>query len=70
MLIRLKELRESRGFTQLKVAMDLHMNQNSVSRYESGEREAGYALLILFADYYDVSVDYILGRTDDPKLNK
>ena len=66
-VIRLKELRESRGYTQLKVAMDLNMNQNSISRYESGQREAGYCLLIRFADYYGVSVDYILGRTDNPK---
>ena len=67
-MIRLKELRESRGYTQLKVAMDLNMNQNSVSRYENGQREAGYDLLIRFADYYGVSIDYILGRTNDPKM--
>ena len=66
-MIRLKELRESKGYTQLKVAMDLNMNQNSVSRYESGQREAGYDLLIRFADYYGVSIDYILGRTNNPK---
>ncbi|MCQ2438934.1 MAG: helix-turn-helix domain-containing protein [Oscillospiraceae bacterium] len=67
---RLKELREKRGYTQLKVAMDLSLNQNSVSRYENGEREADYLMLIAFADYYGVSVDYILYRTDNPKLNK
>ena len=67
---RLRELRESRGFTQLKVAIDLNLNQNSVSRYESGAREAGYELLIQFADYYNVSIDYILYRTDNPKINK
>lgn len=69
-MIRLKELRESKGYTQLKVAMDLNMNQNSVSRYESGQREAGYDLLIRFADYYGVSVDYILGRTNNPKMRE
>ena len=67
---RLRELREAKGYTQLKVAMDLNMNQNSVSRYESGQREAGYDLLIRFADYYGVSVDYILGRTDNPKMRE
>lgn len=46
------------------------MNQNSISRYENGEREADYATLILFADYFDVSVDYLLGRTDNPKVNR
>ena len=62
---RLKSLREACGYTQLKVAMDLNLSQNSVSRYESGAREAGYELLIRFADYYHTSIDYILGRTDE-----
>lgn len=67
---RLRELRESRGFTQLKAAIDLNLDMNSVSRYESGAREAGYELLTQFADYYNVSIDYILYRTDDPKINR
>lgn len=67
---RLRELREARNYTQLKVALDLNLNQNSVSRYENGSREAGYALLIRFGDYYGVSVDYILRRTDNPELNR
>lgn len=62
---RLKELRKSRGISQLKLAMDLHMSQNTVSRYECGEREAGYATLVAFADYFHVSLDYLLGRTDN-----
>lgn len=64
---RLRQLREERGYTQLKVAMDLNLNQNSISRYESGAREADYELLIRFADYYNVSIDYILLRTDTPR---
>lgn len=64
--MRLKELRKKRGISQLKLALDLHMNQNSVSRYENGQREADYKTLILFADYFDVSIDYLLGRTDNP----
>ncbi len=68
--MRLKELRKSRGISQLKLAIDLNMNQNSISRYETGEREADYATLILFADYFDVSVDYLLERTDNPKVNR
>jgi len=63
---RLRELREQRGYTQLKVALDLNLNQNSISRYESGVREAGYDMLIRFANYYGVSIDYILKRTDRP----
>lgn len=68
--MRLKELRKSRKISQLKLAMDLNMNQNSISRYESGEREADYATLIRLADYFDVSVDYLLERTDNPNINK
>lgn len=69
MITRLRELRESNGYSQLRVAMDLNLNQNSVSRYEQGLREAGYDLLVQFADYDQVSVDYILRKTDNPKMN-
>ncbi len=67
--MRLKALREKRGISQLKLAMDLDMNQNSISRYETGAREADYKSLIKFADYFDVSIDYLLERTDNPKTN-
>lgn len=67
--MRLKILREKRGISQLKLAMDLDMNQNSISRYETGAREADYSSLIKFADYFDVSIDYLLERTDNPKTN-
>ena len=68
--MRLKELRKQRRLSQLKLAMDLNMNQNSISRYENGEREADYATLIKLADYFDVSADYLLGRTDNPETNR
>ena len=68
--MRLKELRLSRNISQLKLAMDLGLNQNSISRYETGSRQADYDLLIKIADYFDVSIDYLLERTDNPKMNK
>ena len=68
--MRLKELRTSRKITQLKLALDLNMNQNTISRYETGEREAGYSELILIADYFNVSIDYLLCRTNNPEINK
>ncbi len=68
--MRLKELRRKKGISQLKLAMDLGMNQNSISRYETGEREADYATLIRLAEYFDVSIDYLLERTDNPKTNR
>jgi len=62
--MRLRELRKRRGISQVKLAMDLNMNQNSISRYETGEREADYKTLIAFADYFHVTLDYLLERTD------
>ena len=61
---RLKELRKKRNISQLKLALDLNMNQNTISRYENLEREADYKTLIKIADYFDVSIDYLLGRTE------
>ena len=68
--MRLKEIRIKSGVSQLKLAMDLNMNQNTISRYENQERQAGYNELIVLADYFDVSIDYLLGRTDNPKVNR
>ena len=64
MEFRLKSLRKERKISQLKLAIDLNMNQNTISRYENVERQADYETLIAFADYFDVSVDYLLGRSD------
>lgn len=68
--MRLKYLREQRNITQIKLAMDLNMNQNSISRYETGAHEADYSTLIKLADYFNVSIDYLLERTDNPTLLK
>ena len=67
--MRLKELRQQKNISQLKLAMDLNMSQNTISRYETGERKPGISELILLADYFDVSIDYLVGRTDNPKAN-
>ncbi|MBE7055611.1 MAG: helix-turn-helix transcriptional regulator [Ruminococcaceae bacterium] len=68
--MRLKEIREKHGLSQLKLALELNVNQNTISRYETGERQAGYKELILLADYFDVSIDYLLERTDNPNVNR
>ncbi len=68
--MRLKELRLKHNITQIKLAIDLNVNQNTISRYENGEREAGYNELIRIADYFNVSIDYLLERTDNPLMNK
>lgn len=68
--MRLKEIRKAKGISQLKLAMDLNTNQNTISRYETGEREPGIAELVKIADYFDVSLDYLLERTDDPHIKR
>ena len=62
--MRLKELRKEKGITQQKLALDLNTTQNSISRYESGLRPLHANMLMKIADYFNVSVDYILERTD------
>ena len=52
------------------MALDLNMSQNTVSRYESGEREPGISELLRIADYFHVSVDYLLERTENPEINQ
>ena len=64
MEFRLKKLRKEKNISQLKLAIDLNMNQNAISRYENMEREADYETLVKMADYFDVSLDYLFGRTD------
>lgn len=68
--MRLKFLREKKNMTQQRLAIELDMNQNTISRYESGKRQADYATLIKIADYFNVSIDYLLERTNNPQKYK
>lgn len=68
-MFRLRELREQKHLSQTRLAIELDMNQNSISRYETEARQADYQTLIAIADYFGVSVDYLLGCTDNPKRN-
>lgn len=63
---RLKDLREDNDLTQKRVAELLFMTQQQYSLYEKGYRDIPTSALISLADFYDTSVDYILGRTDNP----
>lgn len=65
MEFRLRKLRKAKKISQIKLAMDLNMNQNTISRYENMEREADYETLIKMADYFNVSLDYLLGRSNE-----
>ena len=66
----LKRLRVEKNKTQLNVQMETGIEQALLSKYESGKRIPPTETLITLADYYDVSMDYIMGRTDNPKVNK
>ena len=63
---RLHDLREDNDKTQQEIADILNMHRSVYRRYESGEREAPAWVVVKLADYYKVSTDYLLGRTDDP----
>ena len=64
---RLKELRESVGLSQNKLAQISGMKQSSINRYENGSATPSPENMVKLADYYDVSLDYIYGRTDNPQ---
>ena len=61
---RLRDLREDRDLSQTAVAKLLHMSQTGYSKYETGENDIPTHVLIALADFYDTSVDYLLGRTN------
>ncbi|MBQ8028602.1 MAG: helix-turn-helix transcriptional regulator [Clostridia bacterium] len=67
---RIRHLREDKDLNQTKIAKYLGMSQTGYSKYETGENDIPTNILIKLADFYDVSVDYILERTDNPKINK
>ena len=62
--MRLKDLREDNDLTQKKLAEQLHIKQNTYSQYENGQRQIPLDILIKLANYYNVTLDYLVGRTD------
>lgn len=67
--LRLKYLREKNDFSQKRVAESLGISNVQLSRYESGDRKPDPETLAQLADFYDVSIDYIIGRTNNTKNN-
>ena len=67
---RLKELRLEKNKTQLQVQMATGIEQALLSKYENGVRVPPTETLMLLADYYEVSMDYIMGRTDVKTIQK
>lgn len=64
---RLRTLREKEGKLQKEIAEKLNMKQQQYQRYENGTTEMSIALLDILADYYNTSIDYIVGRTNEIK---
>ena len=67
---RLLDLRQSMKFTQQKLSKLLGISQTAINRYEHGETAINANALLKYADFFDVSADYILGRCDDPQGKK
>lgn len=65
---RIKQLRESHGETQQKMAENLGVSQQTIAGWEKGQRNPSLETLSTLADYFGVSVDYLLGRTDIPNI--
>ncbi len=67
---RIRDLREDNDLTQKELAKMLNCSQQVYSNYELGQRDIPTDILIKLSAFYKVSVDYILGVSDDPKMKK
>ena len=66
----LREIREDRDIKQKDIAKILNVSQNTYSQYETGIIPLTAETLIKLADYYNVSIDYLLDRTNNPNMQK
>ncbi|MBP3929553.1 MAG: helix-turn-helix transcriptional regulator [Peptostreptococcaceae bacterium] len=66
--IRLKELRKEKGYTLEQMAQDLNTTKVTLSRYENGTREPKSETLNQLSDYFNVSIDYLFGKTDERSI--
>ena len=67
---RIQDLRTDADMSQKQLSEILHISQRSYSHYETGSRNIPVEMLIRLAYYYDISVDYLIGRTDKKEMNK
>lgn len=67
-MFRLRELREENGIRRSTLARELGINAGTIANYENELRQAPYEYLLLFADYFDVSVDYLLGKEERERV--
>lgn len=67
---RIRDLREDHDITQKQMAQALNCSQQVYSNYELGQRDIPTDILIRLSQFHNVSVDYLLGLTDNPKINR
>lgn len=67
---RLVGLRKINGITQKQLADALSLSEVGIQNYESGRRKPAFDILLALADYFNVSLDYLVGRTDNPEINR
>ena len=67
---RIRNLREDMDMNQTQIAKMLGMSQTGYSKYETGENDIPTDILVKLSQFYNVSVDYMLGITDNPKIQK
>ena len=67
---RIRDLRQDKDLNQTQVAKMLGMSQTGYSKYETGENDVPTEVLIKLADFYNTSIDYILGQTNNPNRLK
>lgn len=67
---RLIQLRQSHKLTQKQLASELNLSEVGIQNYEGKRRKPAFDILIALADYFDVSIDYLVGRTDKPDSHK
>ncbi|MBE6674972.1 MAG: helix-turn-helix transcriptional regulator [Ruminococcaceae bacterium] len=56
----LREIRKKKGYSQVKVSMDLNISREAISNYETGKRNPDIEMLLKFSEYYNVSIDYLI----------
>ena len=67
----LRLIRKKKGYSQLKVAMDLNISREALSYYETGKRSPDIQMLLLLSEYFDVSIDFLIRGTEfTPKFHK
>ena len=69
-MIGLKLIRKQKKLSQLKVAMDLSISREALTYYENGKRSPDLNMLLKLSQYFNVSIDYLLGRTEKPEINR